>query len=704
MTSLNASQQRSILLGVLDIHRRMVEMEALIVQGTTSSPLSRYVNDLSPTEARVIQDYFARIRTTMLACLQELGIPLEVEQTSLRWAVQVGIIFLNVAVADMGPGRLAGYGPVDPAGAADAVRLQDNLNRLIDRAKAYLHQGLGRDLPQRLARLDAAPASVEMLTLLDRVITRWHLVEFRPLLDAIVRRLEAPQFEIAVFGRVSSGKSSLLNHIAGMDVLPVGVTPITAVPSRLVRGAARAAVISFAELPPRTIDVTELRAYASEEGNPGNRKHVTGILVQLPAPRLREGVVFVDTPGIGSLAHAGSDETFAYLPRCDLGVVLIDAASTLNEEDLTLVRILTEGGIPSQVLLSKADLLTPADRQRMAEYLHEQLRRELGLDLPVHPVSTVGADEAHLTGWFEHEIEPLLDRQRSLVEASLRRKIAHLHESVVAVLQTLQARPQGGGRGGPPEADVRATRRLLEEADEVVRQTRERARDWTWDEPALVDIILQDAARAIVAPAPDKASGEEGPILRVVREVLSQRARMAYDLVTGLQHTLSNTLEALRQSAPMAPADVGAIRDLALSGLPAVDLSLLREDQRRHRPWWASLLPSAAVWATRRGLRKRLGPVLSDQVEVYDRQIQAWLKSGIAQLVDLFESQAEVFREQVRRLTANVDSAGASGDQRELVADLQELQQPGAAGQAPGMPSDSAPAQSEGTGEKVSLT
>ena len=58
--------------------------------------------------------------------------------------------------------------------------------------------------------------------------------------------------------------------------------------------------------------------YASEEKNPGNYKHVTGIVVAVPSPRLREGVVLVDTPGIGSLATSGSAETFAYLPALRL--------------------------------------------------------------------------------------------------------------------------------------------------------------------------------------------------------------------------------------------------------------------------------------------------------------------------------------------------------------------------------------------------
>jgi len=43
----------------------------------------------------------------------------------------------------------------------------------------------------------------------------------------ILDRLESKALEIALFGRVSSGKSSLLNYIVQSDVLPVGVNPIT---------------------------------------------------------------------------------------------------------------------------------------------------------------------------------------------------------------------------------------------------------------------------------------------------------------------------------------------------------------------------------------------------------------------------------------------------------------------------------------------
>ena len=517
-----------LLTGFLDIESRLQQMESLLAQGTRPSPLSGCVGDLSPTEAKVVEDYFVRIRSTMLTCLKKHSIPVEVRPTSLRWSLQCNMTMLDVAVAELGPERLRGYGEMDDDARQEVVSIQQEITRLADRVSAYLSERLGHDLPERLARLEAAPGSVAMLTLLNQVVMRWQLVEFRPALDTIVQRLESPQYEIAVFGRVSSGKSSLLNHIAGMDILPVGVTPVTAVPTRLVRGDSSSALVYCAETNPRRIDPEDLVEYASEERNPGNYKHVTGIVVAVPSPRLREGVVLVDTPGIGSLATSGSAETFAYLPRCDLSVVLIDAGSNLNDDDLSLLRALYEAGIPAQVLLSKADLLKPDDRQRVLQYVREQLRRELNLDLTVHPVSIVGQDAALLDAWFEREIEPLWERHRTLVEKSLHRKIAGLRESVIAVLKTLLAKRRGTYPRSYDGAELKMVERLLDDADAAIERAETRRREWSADATAMVAVILQDAAKALVESSHSKGRlqpSEQTPVAQVVQQSLYKLGR-----------------------------------------------------------------------------------------------------------------------------------------------------------------------------------
>ena len=112
-------------------------------------------------------------------------------------------------------------------------------------------------------------------------------------------------FEVALFGRVSSGKSSLLNALLGSDVLPVGVNPITAVPTKLRYGPELRAGVAYGDGRSRLIDMDELARLVTEQGNPGNLQNIVRAIVELPSARLSEGILLVDTPGLGSLAKRG---------------------------------------------------------------------------------------------------------------------------------------------------------------------------------------------------------------------------------------------------------------------------------------------------------------------------------------------------------------------------------------------------------------
>jgi hypothetical protein len=112
-----------------------------------------------------------------------------------------------------------------------------------------------------------------LLSEIERIITAHGLVEFRGTLSMLLDRMEAAAFEAGVFGRASSGKSSLLNHILQTNVLPIGVTPVTAIPTRISHGPVAEAVIEFAEAQPQIIPLSELPGFATEQKNPGNKKH-----------------------------------------------------------------------------------------------------------------------------------------------------------------------------------------------------------------------------------------------------------------------------------------------------------------------------------------------------------------------------------------------------------------------------------------------
>ena len=188
-TAFNPLQKQSLLFACLDIHRRMAELESLLTQAEQPTLFSRYVADLAPVEQRVLRDYFARIREVMGNLLGAHNIPLNGKRVSLRWTATTSLTFLHVAVDEMSPGKLRGYGELTSEGRTAVLRIQQELERLVEQAAATLREGAGGDLAGRLSRLEeSVPDLAQALETIEEVVTRRGLVEFRPQIELILRR------------------------------------------------------------------------------------------------------------------------------------------------------------------------------------------------------------------------------------------------------------------------------------------------------------------------------------------------------------------------------------------------------------------------------------------------------------------------------------------------------------------------------------
>ncbi len=455
--SLNSSQKLHILSSFQYADKLLGDIESILEASASKTAFPKYKPDVAPAQAKIVRDYIERIRSQMIRVLESQGIyPPEPRFGSIH-SIRVTLGFAGIAFDECRAKVMSGYGEMAGSVIPEINGLVGEMKGLVEKLDAYLSQGLGQDLQLRLEKLQKAGADVGVVSTLDRIINAHGLVELRSTLTNIVSRLESTNFEIAVFGRVSSGKSSLLNRILEQDVLPVGVNPVTSVPTRIAYGPSPRGVAWFASGSPQQFEIERLPELVTEQFNPANSKHVARIVVELPSPRLRDGVVYVDTPGLGSLATAGSAETLAYLPRCDLGVVLVDAGATLSADDLSTIRTLYEAGIPALVLLSKSDLLAADDLEQVKQYMIDNIRSQLGLTLPVHAVSVKAQHAQPLEQWFEEEIAPLYDRHAELARESLSRKIGVLRNRVEAALLSKLKHSEGKAEGSHSELEAVGT-------------------------------------------------------------------------------------------------------------------------------------------------------------------------------------------------------------------------------------------------------
>lgn len=122
--------KNAVLITFVHIDNCLSEMESLLAPGKRPSPLSKHVNDLSASEAKAIMDCFARIRSTMVNCLEKHRIPISVHRVGLRRALQTMMSSLSITLAEMGPKGMRGYGELDGDGLLEMRSIQQDLDRL----------------------------------------------------------------------------------------------------------------------------------------------------------------------------------------------------------------------------------------------------------------------------------------------------------------------------------------------------------------------------------------------------------------------------------------------------------------------------------------------------------------------------------------------------------------------------------------------
>ena len=661
--SLNDNHKRHLLHTLEHVDQVLSGALQTLTSAELPSPFQRCQSDSLPVQRKVLADYVSRLRGMMVRILDSHGIIVPKPQVSSLWSFQSTLLSAKIAVEELAPKYMRGYGDMPDEVAHELDVLTTQLMDVLDRMSGYLARGAGQDLQARLERLEKTTHEVETAKLLEQVITARGLVDLRASLDAVIERLESTRFEVAVFGRVSSGKSSLLDYILRTDALPVGVTPVTAIPTRVVFGSRPAARIWFAEAEPITVELHDLAQYVTEQGNPDNTKHVTRIEVELPADRLKDGVTFVDTPGLGSLARYGQMESLAYLPRCDLGIVLVDASSTLVQEDASTVNALRQAGAEVMVLLTKADVLAPADRTVAVQYAQDQLRANLGFDVPVHVVSVKGPDAELCNRWFEAVLVPCLQKHHELAQASLRRKAGLLREATVAALRRrLDRKSSLGVDTAGLWADVEPT--LNEALAELEAAGRDRL-EW----PGVSERVLDAAAQVIVGEWQHNGALQVDAAAKVIFHASEQAKYFAEPIaksLASLREKLGNVLQ--RAAATAASSQEDAVELPAIAGMPLMDLAPSLSDTPLRRPWWVGMSKNLACRSVRAKLTSRFGPRLAAQLEQYAKQLGQWRCEILAHLRRSFTAKADFYRAQCWQTSDSADWASIERDIKRILA------------------------------------
>ncbi|WP_328708431.1 dynamin family protein [Microbispora hainanensis] len=212
---------------------------------------------------------------------------------------------------------------------------------------------------------------------------------------------QLPGSTVVVVGEKNRGKSSLINALVGRrELLPVDTDISTRVHVAVIHADEDQAVVYGSAFPDgKKIEPAELPEYVDEtaavDPKTGQDRHpgVERVELGVASPLLSEGLVLVDTPGVGGLIAGHADITLATLNRADALIFVVNGTGELHASELAFLERATERIHTVLFVLTGIDKAHDGWRAVLAEN-HRLLRGSRFATAPWYPVSSRTKQEA----------------------------------------------------------------------------------------------------------------------------------------------------------------------------------------------------------------------------------------------------------------------------------------------------------------------
>ena len=229
---------------------------------------------------------------------------------------------------------------------------------------------------------------VELIDHTTKIAELYHRADLVERLRIAKGRITDPQVRVVIAGQLKQGKSQLLNSLLNLPVARVGDDESTVL----------ATVVCYAEEPTAALVVAgpdgqqrvpvemadlkqDLRRAPAAAG-----RDVLRVEVGVPSPMLKNGLTFIDTPGVGGHGQPHLSATLGLLPDADAVLMVSDTSQEFTEPELTFIRQAVEICPKAVVIATKTDLY-PHWRDIVA--VDNAHLRSAGLEVPVLPASSV---------------------------------------------------------------------------------------------------------------------------------------------------------------------------------------------------------------------------------------------------------------------------------------------------------------------------
>ena len=348
--------------------------------------------------------------------------------------------------------------------------------------------------------------------------------------------------KVPIVGDFSAGKSSLLNaYVGNVDLLPVDITPETAVAYELYYGLDEHVDLYRENVKVEECPLPDIKKLSTRPGDIAK--------VYIKSDKIKDlelrGITLVDMPGIDSGIKEHNDAILNYINKGTAFVLLVDCAGgSLRQSTLAFISELAKYNLKPAVIISKCDKKPSSQLSEIVEYVSFQARKAIGSETYVGKVSAHDNDIAGFADYLER-----LDVQQ-LISSKFANRLKGFVEQQIAALKS-QAQIYSSDIANVEE-QLKALAQQQSSAQEAIDNSHvgDTPEKSTQDVLDLVNSSLQSHSTEIAKMAIDKedASAINARILNYIRPVIVLAFREEGEQYASAMNTVVDNVSTALQS------------------------------------------------------------------------------------------------------------------------------------------------------------
>lgn len=224
--------------------------------------------------------------------------------------------------------------------------------------------------------MDYRFAALEALQHLREALKKYPHPGLLQEINALTTLVQNQRFIVAVAGEFKRGKSSLINALLGMPILPMDVLPTTATANHIVYGPVPSVQILKKDGSKLQITVDELKDYVTKltDESLQNAKSIQETVIEYPTILCQNGVEIVDTPGLNDNEEM-ENITNSILQNVHAVVFAVSATTPLSETEAAWLAGIIKNDRLQYLMFAVTffDRVKKQDRQKVLDTIRKRI-------------------------------------------------------------------------------------------------------------------------------------------------------------------------------------------------------------------------------------------------------------------------------------------------------------------------------------------